>query len=224
MAEATEQSPSPAPDSSNTPQSLDEVYKAYNVDVEAQSFNPQRDQVQQQPPAKQEAIPDPVLDPNGYRDWQGKQSQFVQQSLSSLHGELTQMRAERVKAREEADIKSAVQKFRSVTGDEVDEDIAEIAMGQRARKDPKFLAVYNNRSKNPQAWNAAVTALAGEYKSKSSMKIDSQIAENQRAAKLSIGSQTKTQKDEPTGVEATLAGKSGKDFDRAWRNLVDNNY
>lgn len=208
--------------------SLEQVYKQFNVEAEAQSFRPQRpeahEQVQQQPKQEAVAVPDPVLDPNGYKAWAGNQHEFVQKAIKNLEGELTGMRVERLRAKEEADIKSAVQRFRSVTGDDVDEDVAEVALGSKARRDPKFLAVYQNRGKNPAAWHAAVNAYANEFKSKYQFKVDSQIAENQRAAKLSIGSQTRPSKEEPSGDEKHFANKNGSEFDRAWRNYIDRGY
>jgi hypothetical protein len=226
MSEAKEQVQSDTPESSTTtPETLDSVYTKYNVEAEANTFNPQREPqtVTPQPAKVETAVPDPVLDQEGFKKWAGGQNQFLQTSLQSLQGELTQLRVERMKAREEADIKSAVSTFKSVTGEDVDDDIAEVALGQKARKDPKFLAVYQNRGKNPQAWNAAVRAYANEFKSKTSFKIDPQIAENQRAAKQSIqGSQSRSS-EPPSGVEAQLASKTGKEFERAWRNYVDGN-
>lgn len=236
---AEEQSQSEVPDTSTQQQggeektqTLDDVYKTFNVEAEAQSFHPQREQAQtqqqpqqQQQPKQEVAVPDPVLDPAGYKAWAGNQSQFVQQALSQIQGQLSQFQVERLRSKEEADIKSAVQQFRSVTGDDVDDDIAEVALGQKARKDPKFLAVYQNRAKNPNAWRAAVSAYANEFKSKSTFKIDPQIAENQRAAKQSIqGSQTKQKDDESTNpIERRLVNKTGRDFEREWRNIVDSN-
>ena len=204
------------------PQSLDQVYKQFNVEAEAQSFQPQvQTQQQQAQPKTEVAVPDPVLDAEGFKKWSGNQSQFLQEALTSLKGELTAIRVERLKAREEADIKSAVQRFRSVTGEDIDEDMAEVALGQKARKDPKFLTVYQNRHKNPAAWSAAVAAYANEFKGKTQFKIDPNIAENQRAAKQSIGSQARQSKEELTGDEARFQGKTGREFERAWRNYVD---
>jgi len=222
MAEAKEQQVSNEQPAST--ETLDSVYQKYNVEAEAQTFNPQREQKQTTQPVKQAEVPvpDPVLDQNGFKQWAGNQNQFVQTALQSLQGELTQYRVEREAARTEADIKHAVQQFKNVTGEEIDDDMAEVALGQKARKDPRFLSVYNNRSKNPNAWNAAVKAYANEFKGKASFKIDPQIAENQRAAKqLSQGSQSKQADDTENPMEAQLKGKVGREFDNAWRRLVD---
>lgn len=203
--------------------SLDQVYKEFNVEAEASNFQPQQ-QVQTQRGQAPGTAPDPVMDPTGYKTWSEKQSSFIQESLSKVEGELTNLKVERLRAKEEADIKSAVQKFKSIC-DHVDEDVAEVALGSKARKDPRFMAVYQNRNKNPQAWNAALAAYANEYKGKSKFQIDPQIAENQRAAKQSTqGSQTKQTEDAPKGDSSRFHNKVGRDFERAWRGYVDGSY
>ena len=229
MAEET-QTPSTEQSSSSTEQtqSLEDVYKQFNVEAEAQNFRPQRTEQTQQTekPAVTTAIvpPDPVLDPNGYRAYTAQQQDSVSRALNQVTGQLNQIQSERVVAKAEADIKAAVQTFKSVVGEGVDDDMAEVALGIKAKKDPKFMAVFQNRDKNPQAWRAAVSAYGNEFKSKNVMRVDSQIAENQRAAKASIGSQTKTTNDEPSGDEALFKGKSGAEFERTWRNYVDRGY
>ena len=64
--------------------------------------------------------------------------------------------------------------------------------------------------------------LANEFKAKNQFKVDPQIAENQRAAKLSTqGSQAKQPEEKLQGDDALFKGKTGADFQRAWRNYVD---
>jgi hypothetical protein len=224
MSDEAQQS-SESQTASNETQSLDQVYEKFNVESEAQSFQPQRE-VQQAAPVKQNpAVPDPVLDPAGHKAWLGQQSDLTQQALSQISQKLSQFERAQVLQREEADIKNAVQKFRAVAGEDVDDDIAEVALGHKARKDPKFLSVYQNRHKNPQAWNAAVSAYANEFKGKHTFKVDSQIAENQRAAKLSTqGSQTQQKDDAPKGDGARFHGKTGHAFTQEWDRYVSNSY
>lgn len=208
-------------------QTLDDVYKHYNVEEQSQGFNPQRQtqQATQNQPAQQQqpqvpAIPDPVLDPQGYKQWHGQQNSLVHNALSQIVGELKSFKDERTKSREEADIKGAVAQFRKVVGDEVDEEMAEVALGARARKDPKFMTVYNNRNANPQAWSAAVSAYANEFKGKLQFKIDPQLTENVRAAKQSVqGSQTNKPAG-PSGDDARFAGKTGAAFTQEWSRYV----
>lgn len=225
MSEQEQQS-STEPAASTETQSLDQVYQQFNVEAEAQSFQPQREVQQHAAPVQQNpAVPDPVLDPGGYKAWVGNQHEFTQKALSQVTQKLSQIERERVVQREEADIKKAVEKFRQVAGSEVDDDVAEVALGQKARKDPRFLTVYQNRHKNPSAWNAAVSAFANEFKGKYSFKSDPQLAENQRAAKLSTqGSQAKQKDDTPSGDAARFHGKTGRDFDTEWSRYVNTSY
>lgn len=217
---------------SSTPESLEQVYQKFNVEAEARNFQPRQDQQppQNQPAVAPEAIPDPVLDAPAYKAWVAKQSEFTQKALSSINTQISALTAERVRSKEDADVKSAVAQFKGVVGDEVDDDTAEIALALKARKDPKFLAVYQQRDKNPAAWRAAVSAYGNEYKQRSPLRIDSQIAENQRAAKNSIGSQTKREKgDGPAPEERQFLDNNGNPltgaaFDRAWRNYIDRGY
>lgn len=206
-------------------QSLDQVYEKFNVEAEAQSFQPAKETVQPVAPVQQNpTVPDPVLDPAGYKQWASSQHEFTQKALSSLTQKISQYERSQVVAREEADIKQAVSKFKAVAGD-VDDDVAEVALGHKARKDPKFLSVYQNRGKNPAAWNAAVSAYANEFKGKYSFKSDPQLAENQRAAKLSTqGSQAKQKDETPSGDEGRFHGKRGKDFEAEWSRYVNSSY
>jgi hypothetical protein len=205
-------------------QTLDDVYKTYNVEETAKSFQPQTAQPQQsmpQPaPQSAPAMPDAVLDPNGFKTWLAQQGQFTQQALSQISGQLTQFQQQAAREKEEAAIKQAVSKFKETVGDGVDDDLAEVALGAKARKDPRFAAVYRNRDQNPQAWNAAVAAYANEFKGKVSYKTDPQIAENVRAAKNSTGSQA-TRPKGPSGDEAYFEGKGGNEFTATWNQYIN---
>ena len=202
-------------------QSLDDVYKQYNVEEAAQEFKPQPQaqpapQPVAQPAPSGDAIPDAVLDPQGHKAWIAQNAATQNNALRAIAGELVQYRTEKAKAAEEADIKSAVTQFKEKLGEDIDDDMAEVALGQKARKDPRFLAVYQNRQKNPAAWKAAVGAYANEFKGKVQFKIDPQIAENQRAAKQSVSGSQSTRNQEPQGDEARFAGKTGREFEAEW--------
>jgi len=221
---STEQSPST--------ESLEQVYSKFNVEAEAREFRPQQQQqAQQQAPSvvAPEAIPDPVLDATGYKAWVAKQSEFTQKALSGVDAKLNALVEHQVRTREVAAIRDAVTKFKAVVGDEVDDDMAEAMLAVKAKKDPKFLAVYNGREKNPAAWNAALSAYGNEMKQKTSFRVDPQIAENVRAAKSSIGSQTTKKEAQPSGDDRHFMDNNGNPltgsaYDRAWRNYIDRGY
>ena len=210
-------------------QTLDQVYKQFNVEESASNFNPQPQQ-QTQPqaqPAPQAQpmgaeIPDPVLDQAGFRSYLAKQNTEYSRALSQLTQTQQHLHVAELRRREEADIKSAVSQIREKVGSDMDEDFIEIALGQKARKDPKFHSIYMNREKNPAAWRAALGAVANEIKSKYQFRADPQLTENVRAAKQSTQS-TLTSKDagdDSNPIEKQLKGaKSQAEFDNEWRRL-----
>jgi len=226
MEETQEQTTSIEPSTSSEP-TLEDVYKQFSVEEEAQQFQPQsRQEVPQQTPYQPQSpyTPDPVIDADGFKRWalsveQGNSA--LRQTLQEVHGQLTQFQQERLRAKEEADISKAVAYVNETL--KQDPDFVEIALGQKARKDPKFLSLYNNRDKNPKAWDAALRAMRNEFAQKFSVKTDSQLAENQRA--LRTAQQTSaTTKPEPSGDNARFEGKIGRDFEAEWSRYVSSGY
>lgn len=224
MAEQ-EQSVSQEQQTSTEP-TLDEVYKQFNVEEAASNFNPTPIQAaqpaaqpQQQPLGTE--IPDPVLDQNGFKAYLAKQNSEYSKALSQLTQYQQQIAVGEMRRREEADIKEAVSTVREKIGDGIDDDFIEVALGQKARKDPKFMSLYQNRGKNPAAWKAALGAVGNEMKSKFQFRTDPQLAENVRAAKQSTQSSlTSTQNDDSNPLEKALSGaKSQQEFDRIWSQM-----
>ena len=208
-------------------QTLEQVYKQFNVEETAQQFQPQPQSAPQQPsqPAAPQQpmateVPDPILDPQGFKSWSATQAKSTQEALSRLHQTQQQIYVAEMQRREEADIRSAVQKVQEKVGD-IDPDFVEIALGQKARKDPKFMSIYQNRHKNPAAWNAALGAVASEFKGKYQFRQDPQLTENLRAAKQSTqGSLTTRDTGSANPIEERLgSAKTQAEFDRMWREM-----
>jgi hypothetical protein len=201
---------------------LDQVYKEFNVEETASSFNPAP---QAQPAAPQQPtgaeIPDPILDQNGFKSYIAKVTTEHSQALSQLTAAQRQIIAGEMRRREEADIKSAVAQVREKVGSDMDDDFIEIALGQKARKDPRFLSIFQNREKNPAAWRAALGAVGNEMKSKSQFKTDPQLTENVRAAKQSTQSSlTSNRSDNTNPIEQRFENATTQaEFDRLWSQL-----
>jgi len=213
---------------SNEPQTMDEVYSKFNVEETAREFQQTATptaapQQQPQPSAPQQpSIPDPVLDQNGFRQFisaNAHETQNLRQALANIQGHLGQMQRAALLQREEHDIKQAVDTVNASLDHKLDPDVVEIGLGQMARKDPKFMAVYQNRYKNPAAWNAALKVASKSLGSKFAMRADPQIAENVRALKDATSG--KATSDNPPATSATerLQKAVGKDFDREWSRL-----
>jgi len=207
-------------------QTLDDVYKQYNVEEAASDFSPQPAQKPRSEPAAQpqpnlgSEIPDPVLDQSGFKAYLAKQDSTVKQTLAGLTQFQQQLYVREQRRLEEADIKSAVQTVKEKIGD-IDEDFVEVALGQKARKDSKFLSIYQNRRKNPQAWNAALAAVATEFKGKYQYRQDSQLAENVRAAKQSTQTTLTTKGTvSDNSIEGRLTrAKTQSEFDSEWNRI-----
>lgn len=217
QAPSQEQTPSTEP-------TLDDVYKEFKVDDVAQSFQPPPQQAPQQPaPQAQPAIPDPVLDPNGFKAYVARLEATPHLSRMAL-AEVAQLKQFISRTQEEADIKSAVSLVKEKVGGEVDDDMIEIALGQKARKDQKFAALYAQRHTNPRAWKAALGAVGNELKGKFQFRTDPQLTENTRAAKQSTASLTTKDDSSANPLDKRLEGKTGRDFEREWDRLVHGGY
>lgn len=200
---------------------LEDVYKTFNVEDTAQEFSAKPQQPQQQPAQPvQEGnipIPDPTLDPSGYKAWETQRyrdQQALRQALTQVAGKLNQFEQAAQQRAEEADIKRAVEQVNQHLGEsKLDPDVVEISLGAEARRDPRFLALWNNRQKNPKAFNEGVKAFANKLGKKFSMRVDPQIAENQRALKEATSTKATTA---PEESETDKLGKlTGNAFDRA---------
>lgn len=223
--EATTQPEATAPASTETAETtLDDVYSKFKVEDTAQEFSarPERPEPQPQPqvqPAQDQhlSIPDPTLDPNGYKNWateQQRNGSALRQALQQVAGKLNRFEQAAARQAEEADIKRAVEQVNQHLGDaKLDPDVVEISLGAEARRDPRFLALWNSRHKNPAAFKEGVKAFANKLGKKFAMRVDPQIAENQRALKEATSTKATTA---PEDSETDKLGKlSGAAFDRA---------
>jgi hypothetical protein len=218
-----------APEAPQEP-TLDDVYKTYNIEETAQSFSAKQPEQQphpQQQPTQQPVqdqnipIPDPTLDPAGYKAWESaryKDQMALRQALSGIAGEIQKERIARAKAEEEADIRNAVESVNKHLGDsKLDPDVVEISLGAEARRDKRFMALWNNRHANPKAFNEGIKAFATKLSKKFSMRVDPQIAENQRALKEATSTKATTA---PEETERDRIGKlNGAEFEREWARL-----
>ena len=94
----------------------------------------------------------------------------------------------------------------------------EIALGAEANRDNRFLTIWQNRQKNPQAYDQALKAFSSKLGKKFAMRVDPQIAENQRALKEATSSTKATTAPEQS-TDERLSKLVGKDFDRAMARI-----
>lgn len=174
---------------------LDAVYKEFGIEEQAASFQPQSPAPAPAPQAPTPGfkVPDP-FDPN-FSAYQAQLAQGVStlhQALSQTRNEFNSLQKQLQSQKVEADIKKAVGVISENA--KLDPDIAEVALEQKARKDPRFLQVWNNRDKNPKAFEAALKAVGAEFAQRFTVRQDPQLVENQRAVAASRQAMATTSK------------------------------
>ena len=219
--EITQPSPAPAetPTPEPAPQTLDDVYKQFNVDESIQQFTAQPAQNAPAPQGTQApaygppAIPDPTMDPEGYRAYMARNYQeqsALGQLVGQLNGKLSQMEKDKRQQQIDADIGKAVAKVNEKV--KADPTLIELALEKKAREDSRFHKLWENRHQNPKAWDAALTAVTGELQGTFSVRTDPQLAENQRALKASQRGMATSNTAPSEGWE----NLSESEFDQKW--------
>jgi len=223
----TEETQTPSTEqATSTETTLDSVYKEYGIEEQASNFTETvRPQAKVEETKPDPIIPDPTLDPDGHKQYmltEHREKSELSKALHEVKGFIGQQNAAAMRAKEEADIKKAVSKVKE-SGFEAGDDFIEIALGQKARQDPKFMTLYQNRDKNPQAWSKALGAVANEFKGKYAFKTDPQLTENTRAAKTSTQNMATT-RTQSSGDDARFEGKTGAAFEREWAAYTNQHY
>ena len=209
----------PVPEAAPT-QTLEDVYKQFNVDDAAQQFTAQPVQntptqsFQPTPQAPVNSfIPDPISDPDGYKQFMlasQQQSSALGQTINQLNSKLSQIEKERQQQIIEADIGKAVAKVNNKV--KASPLMIELALEKKAREDARFMKVWDNRHKNPKAWDAALDAVTNELQGELSVRTDPQLTENQRALKASQRGMATSNQSRDDGWD----NLSDEDFDRKW--------
>lgn len=218
----TEQSPAPAETTQTTQEpstpSLEEISKEFSVDEQARQFQatptvaPPVYQPPQQPP--QFNVPDPVIDPEGYKRYVWRQEQLmsgVQSQTQQVLSKLNALEQERTQQKIDADVNRAVSKVNEQL--KSDPELVEAMLEVEYRKNPTFKFIWDNRDRNPQAFDKALNAIAGKIGPKFQGRHDPQLTENQRAAQASQRTMATTQK---TNELEDVARMSQADFDQWW--------
>lgn len=203
---------------------LDDVYKSVQFDqpqVPAQQPAAPLPIVQQpHQPAAPSSVPDPY-DSEAFKAYmarQGAETSELKQALSNTVGFLTGLqRQEAIKAMD-ADIQAAVKVVGEVAG--IDKPkVVEAWLDGKAREDARFKQLWDNRSKNPAAWNNALKAVAREMQKDFSVQVDPKLAAAQQVRRISQSQMATTQQDDDK--EPDWASKTGSDFEAGWNSMVN---
>ena len=201
---------------------LDDVINEFNIQPDHQDMAPTEPKpVESQP----QFNPVDPLDAEQWNTYQQQQSQHqaaLQGQLRDLNTKLDHFEQERIQNTVQTDIKAAVEKVGKQVEDG-DPLMIELFLEKRARENDGFRNIWENRSKNPKALDAALSAISNELKGKFSVKADPQLAENQRAIQQSQQSTSNTS-NQPTFEnpieEALGTAQSEAEWERAWNDAI----
>ena len=88
-------------------------------------------------------------------------------------------------------------------------------------RDPKLKAIWENRSRNPQALERALKVVAKEMQEKYSVRSDPDLVKSQRALKTSQQQMATTKTEEP---DDGWTGLSEEEFQTKWQRSVSGGY
>ena len=208
----------------DAPQTLDDVISEFNVQAQPAQQDVQNN-VQEFKPAQSQHI-DPY-DEGSLNQWAAETANnqnALQQEVQNLRADADARSKADAQKIIDADIQSAVGKItESVDG--IDPLMAELYLNKRAEEHDGFRAAWDNRGKDPKAFDAALRAISGELEGKF-QRVDTQIAENHRAAQQSIQSNN-TQKAAEYGSpleEALANAKTEGERQVIWHNAKNLGY
>lgn len=204
---------------------LDDVYRDAGLDkVVAQDTTQQtqRQETKQETKAEPSSVPDPY-DTENFKAFIARQAA----GTTELHKAVTEMSrfltAQQQKAALEAtrgDVEKSVQAIEEVV-QLGKPKVIEAYLDGMVREDPRMKALWENRTKNPVAWQKACAFAATKMAEDFSLKVDPDLQKAQRARKDTQKQMaTTTDKDSANPTEERLAKAQGADFSREWESLV----
>lgn len=209
---------------------LDDVYRDSGLDkvVAQETTQPQVQTQTQQPQVKKldpSSIPD-AYDSDNFKNWLAQNAAGTQELHSAVERIAQHLGAEqrsRLLASTKADIDSAVSAIEE-TVQIGKPKVVEAYLDGEVRADPRLKALWENRSRNPAAWNSAVGVVAKKMAKEFDFKVDPALAAAQRARKESQKTMATTSPEEDTSsMEAQLGKATGADFDRLWQQGMGGN-
>lgn len=203
-------------------QTLEDIARELSVEEQAQQFasstQPQY-QPQYQPPSSQQEFraPDPVTDPEGYnrfvQQWYQQNNQITG-TVGQLQQRLEKFERTQLEQRIDQDVGKAVSKVNEKLN--VDPFLAEALLEMTYKKDVAFKKIWDNRERNPQALDRALSVLSGKLAGQVQFRQDPKIAANLRAAKSAQQTMATTQQqDQNSDVPQGEA-----EFQQYWRRLI----
>jgi len=211
MSDEASESVEPTETVEAAPETLETISQEFSVEEQVSNFQAQPEQTQQQ-----NWSPDPISDPDAFNQYNRQQADSLNTLNTTVENLATQVRGYEEKAAQDkvdADVSSAVAKVNEKLG--VDADMAEVALRMEYDKNPAFKKIWDNRGQNKGAFDKALDVVADKYSTKFAIKQDSQLTENQLAAKKSLQTMAKT----PTTQDSKWENLSESEFAQKWDQM-----
>lgn len=222
MDEQTQENVETSTTQTTSEPTLDDVYASVKFDEPAQQTQVQPQFTAPVQPVTQPApsnVPDPY-DSEAFKAYMARQESettTLKQALSQNIAFLSSLQQEEAKKKIDADIQSAVKTVNEVVGFDKPK-VIEAMLDAKAREDNRFKQLWDNRSKNPTAWNNALKAVSREIANDLSVKVDPKLSAAQQARRLSQSQMATTRAEEPDDSWNNL---NESDFQRKWENMVN---
>lgn len=199
---------------------LDDVYKSAGLDEKPVQAAPQN-YPQQQAPQYQPQVPNvpDAFDTEAHRQFLANQQiglQTVAGSVSQIANYLTQVQQREMRAQLEKDISTAVSTVNEIVGHPKPK-VIEAMLDAKARENPKFQALWQNRHNKPDAWENALKAVSREFARDLDVKTDPNLVQAQQARKLSQRQMATTAPDRKEDAWDNLPQEQ---FDQKWQQLL----
>lgn len=204
---------------------LDDVYREAGLDkVVASDTTQQTTEVKEETTKKVEpsSVPDPY-DTENFKAYLAREAAGkteLEKAVRTMANHLTAKAQQEAVATARADIDKAVSAINEVVNYPKPK-VIEAALDGMVREDARLKAIWNNRGKNPAAWNNALKIVTKQIQEDFSAKVDPALVAAQRARKESQKTMaTTTTESNVSPVEERLAAAQGDDFDREWQKLL----
>jgi hypothetical protein len=144
-------------------------------------------------------------------------------SLQEFRGNQAQMAQKAAMQQLEEDISKATEFVSKEAGID-NKDLAHFELDNRARTDPRFKTLWENRSASSAhkaAFDKALKVISKEISKKYEVRADPTLVANRRALKASQNSSATTDKDD--SADDSWGQLQGVDFQRKWEAMVRQN-
>jgi len=216
--EPAETTATPTPTPSTSPDdALRNIASEFSVEEQVKSFTATPSPVTVHQP-QQFYAPDPVTDPEGHKRYMTEQFNAgtqLRSTLDTVLNEVNNFKQTFQQQKVNADVDRAVQVVNAkVKGDP---ELVEAMLNIEYTKNPTFKKIFDNRDRNPFAYEKALGIIADKFVPKFQIRQDPQIAENVRAAQSSQRTMATTQTN--SSMDA-VANMNEMEFERWKQNLM----